>query len=145
MQPSIGPQLGIHVIADVKRLLGHPVTAVVEGDLAAVIEHTVLDRPVLVASSYGGFIVCDYLRVYGAQTVAGINLAGAAVMMSPRFDHIGPGFLDHAPAACVSDLPTNIAAIQRFLRACTAEPLSLAEWSTALCWNMVVPRRYVER
>ena len=30
-------------------------------DVAAVIEHTALDRPVLVASSYGGFIVCDYL------------------------------------------------------------------------------------
>ena len=108
-------------------------------DVAAVIEHTALDRPVLVASSYGGFIVCDYLRAYGAQTVAGINLAGAAVMMTPRFDHIGPGFLDHAPDACVPDLSTNIAAIQRFLRACTAEPLSLAEWSTSLCWNMVVP------
>ena len=108
-------------------------------DVAAVIEHTALDSPVLVASSYGGFIVCDYLRVYGAQTVAGIDLAGAAVMMPPRFDHIGPGFLDHAPEACAPDLPTNIAAIQRFLRACTAEPLSLAEWSTALCWNMVVP------
>ena len=37
------------------------------------------------------------------------------------------------------DLPTNIAAIQRFLRACTAKPLSADEWSTALCWNMVVP------
>ena len=27
----------------------------------------------------------------------------------------------------------------RFLRACTAQPLSDDEWSTALCWNMVVP------
>jgi non-heme chloroperoxidase len=108
-------------------------------DLSAVIEHTALDRPVLVASSYGGFIVCDYLRAHGDEAIAGINLVGATLMLTPQFDHIGPGFLDHAPDACVSDLPTNIAAIQRFLRACTAEPLDPADWSSALCWNMVVP------
>ena len=27
----------------------------------------------------------------------------------------------------------------RFLRACTVRPLSDHDWSTALCWNMVVP------
>ncbi len=83
--------------------------------------------------------MCDYLRAHGEEAIGGINLVGAAVMMTPQLDHIGPGFLDNAPDACVPDLPTNIAAIQRFLRACTAEPLSLAEWSAALCWNMVVP------
>ena len=108
-------------------------------DVAAVIEQTALDRPVLVASSYGGYVVCDYLRAHGEGALGGINLVGAAVMMTPQLDHIGPGFLDNAADACVPDLPTNIAAIQRFLRACTAEPLSLAEWSAALCWNMVVP------
>ena len=28
----------------------------------------------------------------------------------------GPGFLDNAPGACQDDLPTNIAAIGKFLR-----------------------------
>ena len=34
-------------------------------DLDAVIEQLLLDRPVLVAWSYGGFVVSDYLRAYG--------------------------------------------------------------------------------
>ena len=109
-------------------------------DVAAVIEQAELDRPVLVAWSYGGFIVTDYVRAYGEDAIAGINLVGASVMLKPpAFDHIGPGFLENAPDACGPDLATNIAAIRRFLEACSARPLSPDVWSTALCWNMVVP------
>ena len=81
----------------------------------------------------------DYLRAYGEAAIAGVNLVGGAVLRTPGFDHIGPGFLENAGDACGPDLPTNIAAVRRFLRACTAEPLDADEWSTALCWNMVVP------
>jgi non-heme chloroperoxidase len=108
-------------------------------DLAAVIDHVGPERPVVVAWSYGGYIVTDYLRAYGDAGIAGVNLVGSAVMLKPSFDHIGPGLLENAGDACAPDLPTNIAAICRFLRACTAQPLSADDWSTALCWNMVVP------
>jgi len=105
-------------------------------DLAAVIGHSGLDRAVLVAWSYGGLVVADYLRAYGDQRIAGVNLIGGAVMLKPpAFEHIGPGFLEHAGDAC----QPNIDAIRRSLRACTAEPLSQDDWTRALCWNMVVP------
>jgi non-heme chloroperoxidase len=108
-------------------------------DVAAVIEQLELDRPVLVAWSYGGLVVTDYLRAYGEAKIAGLNLVAGAVMLKPGFDHIGPGFLANAGDASVADLPTNIAAIRRFLRASTVRPLSDDDRSTALCWNMVVP------
>jgi non-heme chloroperoxidase len=109
-------------------------------DVAAIIEQTALDRPVLVAWSYGGLIVGDYVRVHGDAGIAGINLvAGAVLLQSPSFGHIGPGFLDNAPDACASDLRTSIAAIRRFLRSCTARPLPDELWNPALCWNMAVP------
>jgi non-heme chloroperoxidase len=109
-------------------------------DVAAVIEQTGLQRPVLVAWSYGGFVITDYVRAYGEAGIAGINLAGGAVLLKPpTFDHIGPGFLENAGGACSPDLGTSIAAVRRFLRACTAEPLSDEDWSAALAWNMVVP------
>lgn len=109
-------------------------------DLAAVIEQTRLDRPVLVAWSYGGFIVADYLRAYGDVGIAGIDLVGAAVLLRPpSFDHIGPGFLNNALDASALDLRANIAAIQRFLGSCTAKPLPDELRSAALCWNMAVP------
>jgi non-heme chloroperoxidase len=108
-------------------------------DVNAVIDQLELDRPVLVGWSYGGFVVTDYLRAYGEDGIAGVNLVGGAVLLTPAFDHIGPGFLKNAPDACSPDLPTNVAAIQRFLLACTARPLSAEDWSAALCTNMVVP------
>jgi pimeloyl-ACP methyl ester carboxylesterase len=108
-------------------------------DVAAVIEQTHLERPVLVAWSYGGFIVADYLHAYGETGVGGIDLVGAAVLRRPTFDHIGPGFLENAVDAATPDLRASIPAIGRFLRACTARPLDEQLWSAALCWNMAVP------
>lgn len=109
-------------------------------DLAAIIDQVGLERPVLVAWSYGGFVVADYLRAYGDDSVRAINLVGGAVLLKPpSFDHIGPGFLENVQGACSPDLPTSIAAMLGFLRRCTAEPLSDDDWSAALAWNMVVP------
>jgi pimeloyl-ACP methyl ester carboxylesterase len=109
-------------------------------DVAAVIDETGLDRPTLVAWSYGGYIVADYLRTYGDARISGVNLVGAAVILKPpTFDHVGPGMLQNAPDMCVPDLSTNIAATRRFLRACTSRPLDDDEMAAALAWNMAVP------
>ena len=108
-------------------------------DMAAVISQTGLDRCVVVAWSYGAFVVADYIRAYGEQRIAGLDLVGSAVMLKPpAFDHIGPGLLENAEDACAADLCANIDAIRRFLRACTVQPLTSEDWSRALCWNMVV-------
>jgi non-heme chloroperoxidase len=109
-------------------------------DVAAVIDQAGLERPILVAWSYGGYIVTDYLRAYGDAHIGGINLVGAAVILKPpAFDHIGPGLLENARNMCAPDLLANIAATRRFLRACTSRPLGDDELATALAWNMVVP------
>ena len=108
-------------------------------DLNAVIGQLELDRPVLVGWSYGGYVVTDYVAAYGDAAIAGIDLVGGAVLRTPSFEHIGPGLLENAGDACGPDLRTSIAAMVRFLRACTVRPLSAHDWSTALCWNMVVP------
>ena len=109
-------------------------------DVASVIDQTGLEQPVLVAWSYGGYIVADYLRAYGDARIGGINLVGAAMILRPpAFDHIGPGLLENVHGMCVPDLSANIAATQRFLRACTSKPLGDDEAAGALAWNMVVP------
>ena len=109
-------------------------------DVASVIDQTGLEQPILVAWSYGGYIVADYLRAYGDARIGGIDLVGAAIVLSPpTFDHIGPGFLENAQAMCVPDLSANIAATLRFLRACTSEPLGNDDLAAALAWNMAVP------
>jgi non-heme chloroperoxidase len=112
-------------------------------DIAAVIDQLDLGRPVLVGWSYGGFVICDYLRAYGATHVAGVNFVGAAVTLNTAAfgTLIGPGFLDNIVGATADDLPTNIDSIRSFVRACTFSQLSADVLETAIGWNMAVPAK----
>ena len=112
-------------------------------DLAAIIGQLHLERPVLVGWSYGAFVICDYVRTYGQDRIAAVNLVEGAVKLgeSAFGTLIGPGFLDHFVDATADDLPTNIRSMRAFLRACLAKPLPADDFETALCWNMVVAPR----
>ncbi|NKB43131.1 MAG: alpha/beta fold hydrolase [Alphaproteobacteria bacterium] len=54
------------------------------GDVAAVMAVTGLDKPVVVGWSYGGFVVSDYIRHYGVDNIAGVNLVGSLGGLVPR-------------------------------------------------------------
>jgi len=108
-------------------------------DIAAVIEQLNLDRPTLVGWSYGGFIICDYLRAHGESAVSAINFVGAAVNLNQSFDDIGPAFLSNAPAGSDPDLPTRIAALRRFWRSMSAGPLDETDFEAGLCGSVSVP------
>jgi pimeloyl-ACP methyl ester carboxylesterase len=66
-------------------------------------------------------------------------VGGAVTLRPPDFDHLGAGLLANAGDACSSDLNTSIAAMLRFLRAATTQPLAQDDWDMTLCANMVVP------
>ncbi len=110
-------------------------------DLAAIMDELGLERSVLVGWSYGAFVICDYIRAYGQDRIAAVNLVEGAVKMGEAAfgTLIGPGFLDHFAGVTADDLPTNIGAMRAFVRACTPKPLPAEDFETALCWNIVVP------
>jgi pimeloyl-ACP methyl ester carboxylesterase len=110
-------------------------------DIAAIMGQLGLEHPVLVGWSYAGFTICDYVRAYGQDAIAGINFVGAAVTldMAAFGVLIGPGFIDHVPGATADDFPSNIQAIRAFVQGCTAQPLPRDEYEMALCWNIMVP------
>jgi pimeloyl-ACP methyl ester carboxylesterase len=112
-------------------------------DVEAIIDRLGLRRVVLVGWSYGGFVICDYIRAHGESQVGAIDFVGAAVTLGePAFGRlIGPGFLEHFAGATADDLPTNIQALRAFLDACLARPLPAGELAMALAWNVVVPAR----
>jgi len=51
-------------------------SAIWADDIAAVIAAKQLNKPVIVAWSFGGFVTADYLRKYGHAGIAGINFVG---------------------------------------------------------------------
>ena len=109
-------------------------------DVAAIIGQLDLDHPLLVGWSYGGFIICDYLRAYGQDAIVGINFVGAAVTLDRAAfgTLIGAGFLDHVPGAIADDLTSNIEAVRGFINGCTAVPLPKDDHENALCWMSAV-------
>ena len=112
-------------------------------DVAAIIEQLGLDRPVLVGWSYGGFIICDYLRAHGQDRIAAIDFAGAVVSLSGAAfgTLIGPGFLDHFPDATADDLPTNIRGMRGLVKGWPAKPYPPEDLETLLASSMTVPAR----
>jgi pimeloyl-ACP methyl ester carboxylesterase len=110
-------------------------------DLAAIVDELGLDSPVLVGWSYGAFVVCDYVRAYGQDRIAGIDFVEGAVKLGEAAfgTLIGPGFLDHFADATADDLPRNIWAMRSFVRTCVVKPVPDADLETAICWNVAVP------
>jgi non-heme chloroperoxidase len=112
-------------------------------DLAAIIQQLGLDRPVLVGWSYGGFVICDYLRAHGQDRIAAIDLVGGGVRLGPAAfgTLIGPGFLDYFAEVTADDLPTNIRGMRGLVKGWPARPYPAQEVETLLCSAMTVPAR----
>jgi non-heme chloroperoxidase len=110
-------------------------------DVAAIIDQLELDRPVLVGWSYGGFIICDYLRAHGQDRIGAVDLVAGAVTLGPAAfgTLLGPGFLDHFADATADDLPTNIRGIRGLVQAFPATPYPPDDVETLLCSSMTVP------
>ena len=112
-------------------------------DVAAIMDQLGLDQTVLVGWSYGAFVICDYIRAYGAERIAAIDFVEGAVKLGEAAfgTLIGPGFLDHFAHATADDLPTNIWAMRSFVHTCVAQPLTPGDFETAVAWNIAVPAR----
>jgi pimeloyl-ACP methyl ester carboxylesterase len=62
-------------------------------DVAAVIAGTGAKKPVIVGWSYGGFVAADYVRKYGTDNLAGLNLVASLaglVQQPPPVGNISP-------------------------------------------------------
>ncbi len=110
-------------------------------DVNAVIRALGLDHPVLVAWSYGGVIVCDYLEHYGQGGIAGINFVGAVTeLRTPEsLQMIGPDFLALLPALESAEASVFARAIPAFVRLVTYRPLDARDFYAFLGFVGVVP------
>ena len=110
-------------------------------DLAAIIEKLRLDRTVLVAWSYGAFVICDYVRAHGEDRVAAINFVEGVVKLRPAAfgTLIGPGSSTTSrarpPTICRRTSPPCVRA------SVPGHALPAADIETALSWNIVGPAR----
>lgn len=105
------------------------------GDVQAVMAALNLTRPVIVAWSYAGRVISDYVLACGAGNLAGINYVCADTVSEPSY--YGPGI---DPIAGMKDdrIAENIAATRQFLAACWTVPPDAATYEAILAYNMAV-------
>ena len=110
-------------------------------DIAAVIAQRGLQKPVIVAWSYGGYVVSNYLAKHGDGGVAGVNYAGWSVVVGEPVPHfVGRGFHDFHLGSISEDMPTEIAAMRGFVHACLGGEISRDDLETIIAFNVMTPR-----
>jgi pimeloyl-ACP methyl ester carboxylesterase len=111
------------------------------GDVAAVIAQRGLERPLLVAWSYGGYVVSDYLQRHGDANVSGINYVGWSVVVGEPEPHfVGRGFHDFHEGSVSEDMPQEIAAMRGFVHACLGAEIPDEDLETMIAFNCMTPR-----
>jgi non-heme chloroperoxidase len=94
-------------------------------DLNAIITTLQLKRPVLCGWSYGGVIICDYIRYYGEQNLAGLILVGATTELGGKENNsrLGPEFVQLFSDLISADYNTGSRALQQLTDIVTYQPL----------------------
>jgi len=109
-------------------------------DIHAVITTLGLEKPVLSGWSYGGVIICDYLRYYGERNVGGIHFVGAVSKMGdPSLPFRGTAVSAVAEGLFSDVVEESVAALQSFLRACVYAEPSPEDSYFFLGYNVIVP------
>ena len=118
-------------------------------DVAAVVSATGIERPVVVAWSYGTMIAMDYIREHGIGDIAGIILTGGQgglmPLRMPGTDDSDMAELGEIRVLQQSrDLADNIRAGERVIDLLTASPLPERERELFRSLGLMVPS-YVRR
>jgi len=108
------------------------------GEVQAVIAGTGLQRPTVVAWSYAGTILGEYLVRRGHDGIAALDFVDA--ITKPGLDPLGPVLRTHAADLVSPDLAANIAATRSFVYGCFAQLPSRDELETIIAYNMAVPQ-----
>lgn len=109
-------------------------------DVHSVISTLELEKPILSGWSYGGVIICDYIRYYGEDQLGGIQMVAAVSRLGePVMPYLGSEFVECIPGFFSTDAETSAAALQTFMRICAYGGPKPEDFYFFLGYNTVVP------
>jgi pimeloyl-ACP methyl ester carboxylesterase len=106
------------------------------GELAAVVWTLGLESPVVVAHSYAGRVVLDYLRHIRPNPVAGLVMVDAS---SKADDTVLAEGAKALRGAISTELAINVEGVEKLLDVFTVKPLAGEERALMLAFNMATP------
>ena len=108
-------------------------------DVKAVIDRLNLKNVILNGWSYGGHLICDYLRVHGPENIVGLHFTGASVVSGSRLPQFGPVLARRVGKMISPNSAIAIEHVRKFVRECTALPCQREVFETAVAWTMQTP------
>ncbi len=110
-------------------------------DIHAVIQTLRLEEPILSGWSYGGLIICDYVRFHGEDRIGGINLVAAITKVGTdaAFAVISKEFLGIAPGFFSGNVEESVRSLTAFMRMCAHKAPSPHDFYFFLGYNTIVP------
>ena len=109
-------------------------------DVRAVMTGLELQRPVLVAWSYGGIVALDYLKAFGTEDIAGLVLVAALTNNAVKgaAEHLGEG-VEHLKAMLNPEFDVQFAGTRAFVGELTPTPLPQEALHRQLALMMMTP------
>jgi non-heme chloroperoxidase len=110
-------------------------------DIQAVVRALGLKRPVLSGWSYGGHILCDYVRHCGQEAIGGLNFVDAATELGSddASKMLGPALLALAPALLSNNAAESSLALGSLVDLLTHDELDPHDFYFFLGFNAAVP------
>ncbi|MDB6014432.1 MAG: hypothetical protein JWL65_6682 [Gammaproteobacteria bacterium] len=105
-------------------------------EVKAVIDQSGLQRPILVAWSYAGRVVLDYLGVFGDSGISALVMANAMSNSDPKLMGPAVGLLGQMTS---ENAAVALEGTKALLRASVANPLPREEFDYMLGYNQSVP------
>lgn len=108
-------------------------------DLQAVISALRLNKPVLAGWSYGGAILCDYIRHYGQDHLGGLIFVAAATELGhdEARSLAGAEFRQLVPGFTSTEYAEGVTALQQFMAIATYDELEPHLFYQLVGWNAV--------
>ncbi|MBB3459388.1 pimeloyl-ACP methyl ester carboxylesterase [Rhizobium sp. BK313] len=118
-------------------------SALYADDIAAVINTLGLKKPVAVAWSAGGFVLCDYLRKYGDGDLSGINFVAVStkrgVPGAEKLKGAGSSTGNSAAGLHSERAEDEIDSTMAFVKSMAYKPLPPEEFTRIVALNMMTP------
>jgi pimeloyl-ACP methyl ester carboxylesterase len=91
--------------------------------------------------SYGGFVICDYVRFHGEDAVGGYNLVAAATKLNvpEAAGTISQEILNLAPGLVSTDFETGVVSLVSLINMFTVVDLTPEQVWGLLGYNVIVP------
>lgn len=111
-------------------------------DIQLIINVLNIELPILCGWSYGGFILTDYLSIYGEKSISGIILVSAFGETGTENDTniCGAELLDIVSRLLYNDTSEYINVLRDFISHFTYKPLSEKDKAYFLEFNKIVPK-----